>query len=285
MTLSGLAGKVALVTGANNPMGIGAATAKALAREGASVFITYWRAPAEKEIVFREEEDEAGGAGPDETKPGWAMYNALRMQTADEVVEAIRAEGGRAAAWEADLTDAANIPLLFDRVEAEFRPVDVLVNNAGHAEALDQVEQLTAETFDRTYAVNTRATLLLTAEYVRRYQRSDKRWGRIVNLSTDAAQCFRDQITYGSSKAAIEAATRAAATALGPLGITVNAVAPGPIQTGYITARSEAELVAATPLRRIGQPEDIANAIVFLCSDRAGYVSGQVLRVAGGRGP
>jgi 3-oxoacyl-[acyl-carrier protein] reductase len=283
MTLSGLAEKVALVTGANNPMGIGAATAKALAREGASVFITYWRVPAEREIVFGQEAPEQTDTPLDEMKPGWAMYSALRMKTADEVLEAIRRDGGRAAAWEADLTDAANIPLLFDNVEAEFGPVDVLVNNAAHAGAADQVEELTAETFDRTYAVNTRATLLLTAEYVRRYKRSGKRWGRIVNLSTGPAQCFTDQITYGSSKAAIEAATRAAAVALGALGITVNAVAPGPIQTGYITERSEAELVAATPLRRIGQPEDIANAIVFLCSDEAGYVSGQVLRVTGGR--
>ncbi len=123
----------------------------------------------------------------------------------------------------------------------------------------------------------------MIAEYVQRYRRHGLTSGRIVNVSTGPAQKFAYQIAYGSSKAALEATTRAAAVEIGPLGITVNAVAPGPVQTGYISPESEAELVPKTPMARLGQPDDIANAIAFLCSDQAGYTSGQVLRVTGGR--
>ncbi len=276
MTDKGLKGKAVLVTGANNPLGIGAAAAKDFAREGASVFLTYLRLPPERKDTPISEVKKA-------TEPGWARYNALRMKSAEEVLEAIRKEGGRAAAWEADLTDAENIPLLFDRVEAEFGPVDVLVNNACYASDTDTIENLTAGIMDQTYAVNTRAPLLLIAEYVRRYKKNTREWGRIVNLSTGPAQHFTTQVTYGSSKAAIEAFTRAAAAALGALGITVNAIAPGPTQTGYIDKELEESLVPTIPMRRLGQAEDIANAILFLCSEQAAWITGQVLRVTGGR--
>ena len=123
---------------------------------------------------------------------------------------------------------------------------------------------------------------MLIAEYVRRYQRRNSNWGRIINLSTDAAQVFAGQIAYGASKAAIEAFTRSIAIEVGPLGITVNTVAPGPVQTGYIPATSEAQLVPTIPLRRIGQPEDIADVIVFLASEQARWLTGQVIKVSGG---
>jgi len=279
-----LAGKVALVTGANNPLGIGAATARALARAGAGVFITYLRVPAEQEHPFAVTGQRPYVPGEEKpSEPGWALYSFLRMQHPAEVLEAIRREGGTAAAREADLTDAKTIPALFDRAESEFGPVDVLVNNAAHCCAADTVGALTADVIDRSYAINLRAPLLLMAEYVKRYQRHNLKWGRVINLSTGPAQHFAYQITYGTSKAALEAATRAAAVEVGSLGITVNAIAPGPIQTGYISPQSERELLPETPMGRVGQPDDIANAIVFLCSDQAGYISGQVLRVTGGR--
>ena len=285
MAHTDLTGKVALVTGANNPMGIGAATARAFARAGARVFITYLRVPAEETYPLAAAGQQPG-APVDETAqpshPGWALYNFMRMKPPDEVLEAIRQEGGEAAAWEADLAKAETIPVLFDRAESEFGPVDVLVNNAAHCAGKDLIEELTPETIDQTYAVNTRAPLLLTAEYVRRYRKHQRSWGRIVNLSTGPAQYFGTQIAYGSSKAAMEAATRAIAKMIGPLGITVNAVAPGPIQTGYIWPELEQELLPTTPMSRIGQPEDIANVILFLCSDEASYLTGQVLRVTGG---
>lgn len=279
-----LTGKVALITGANNPMGIGAATASTLARAGAKVFITYLRAPAEQEHTFAVSGQQPYVQGEEQPSvPGWARYSFLRMQHPADVLEAIAREGGVAAAWEADLAEAEAVPALFDRVESGFGPVAILVNNAAHCCAADTVDALTAEVIDRTYAVNLRAPLLLIAEYVQRYKRQGLKSGRIVNLSTGPAQQFAHQITYGTSKAALEAATRAAAVELGPLGITVNAVAPGPIQTGYISPDAERELLPRTPVRRLGQPDDIADAIAYLCSDRAGYISGQVLRVTGGR--
>ena len=104
---------------------------------------------------------------------------------------------------------------------------------------------------------------MLIAEFVRRYQQQKKRWGRIINISTDAAQTFAGQITYGASKAATEAFTRSIAIEVGPLGITVNTVSPGPVQTGWINNEVEEQEKQAIPLRRIGQPEDIADVIYF----------------------
>jgi 3-oxoacyl-[acyl-carrier protein] reductase len=273
---TGLKGKVVLITGANNPRGIGAATALAFIREGASVFLTYLRLPSEPWGVTREEAVMA-------EEPGWPLYHRLRMEPADEVIEILRREGGRAEAWEADLTKPENIPLLFEKAEAEFGSMDVLVNSAAHYAEFDTAQDLTREVIDETYAVNTRATLLLMTEFAQRYKKNLQKWGRIINLSTGPAQYFTGQVAYGTSKAAIEAATRAVAAEIGPLGITVNTVAPGATQSGYIDRELEEELLPTVPMGRLGKPEDIANAILFLASDKAGWITGQVLRVTGGR--
>jgi 3-oxoacyl-[acyl-carrier protein] reductase len=272
---TGLKDKVVLITGANNPVGIGAATARAFARQGAHVCITYLRLAPEAHGITAEAAQEA-------TAPGLPLYHALRTRTADEVVQSIRASGGRAEAREADLTDPDGVPRLFDWAEASFGPVDVLVNNAAHYEDPDTIFTVSASSLDRTFAVNMRASVLLAAEFVRRYQSRNGQWGRIINLSTDAAQVFAGQIAYGASKATLEALTRSIAIEVGPLGITVNTVAPGPVQTGYISQAFEEKLRADIPLRRIGQPEDIADAIVFLASDQARWITGQVIKVSGG---
>jgi len=266
--------KVALVTGANH--GIGAATARALAAEGARVFITYLRLSPQDHGISEKEARQA-------TAPGLPFYYALQTHSAAEVVQAIRDRGGQAEAWEADLSDPSTIPQLFDRAEAAFGPVNVLVNNAAHCEVgSDTVFLTSAESIDRHFAVNTRAVVLAMAEFVRRYKQRGGRYGRIINLSTDAAQTFAGQIAYGASKAATEAFTRSVAIEVGPLGITVNTVAPGPVQTGYIATEFERELIPSIPLRRLGQPEDIADAIVFLASEQARWLTGQVIKVSGG---
>lgn len=268
--------KVVIVTGANNPCGIGAATAKAFATEGARVFITY----------FRHSPEEYGGIGIEEalqaTRPGLPFYYTMQTKSADEVLQAINDQGGQAGTWEADLANPSNIPLIFDRAEAAFGPVDVLVNNAAYDKWPETIFNTDTEGIDRHFAVNTRAVVLMIAEYVRRYKEREAKWGRIVNLSTDTAQCFSGSISYGASKAATEAFTRSIAVEVGPLGITVNTVAPGPVQTGSYSRESVAREQAVIPLRRMGQPKDIADVIVFLASEQARWLTGQVIKVSGG---
>ena len=225
----------------------------------------------------------------------------MQTKSADETVRAIREQGGRAACWEADLADPAVIPELFDTAERELGPVDVLVNNAAEYQAdtflppqsfedgepaLWEGGPLTgtfkAETHDKHFAVNTRAVALTMAEFIRRHVEHDRSWGRIVNVSADCSWGCPKEISYRASKYALESYSRSAAAELGPFGITVNVVAPGPVQTGYISPPMEDELVPDIPLRRVGRPTDIADAIVFLASDQAGWITGQLLCVHGG---
>lgn len=284
MAQTGLQNKVVLITGANH--GIGAATANAFAVEGASVLINYLRLPPIRKY--------------DQDEPNLDAYDTMRAKSADDVLQTIRALGGKAEAVEADLSDVSTIPMLFDRAEELFGPVDILVNNADYCEqdtflplsplgssivAPDGYPTLTitAETNDRHFAVNTRAVALMMAEYARRRIEQGKHWGRIINISTDGAPGFGGEISYGASKYATESYTRAAAIELGRYGITANIVSPGPIQTGWISPELEAQIVAETPLGRVGQPEDIADVIVFLASEQGRWISGQMISVSGGR--
>jgi 3-oxoacyl-[acyl-carrier protein] reductase len=275
MPAYGLIDKVVLITGANNPLGIGAATARAFAQEGARVAITYLRLDPERHGFHAEEIEKAD-------QPGLPLYHAKRMQGAAEVLRSIAEFGGKAVSQESDLSEPGSISPLFDWVEKTLGPVDVLVNNAAHYDSQDTIFTVTPENLDSTFKVNIQAEILLIAEFVRRYQERKGSWGRIINLSTDAAQVFAGQIAYGASKAATEALTRSIAIEVGPLGITVNTIAPGPIQTGWIQADFEAHLIHEIPLRRLGRPEDIADAILFLASEQAKWLTGNVIKVSGG---
>ncbi len=291
MINTGLQGKVVLITGANH--GIGAASARPLAAEGAAVFINYLRMPP----LGNPDQDNSEDDQP--TIPGRALYNARRATSAEAVVQAIREHGGQVEALEADLSDSATIPLLFDRAEAAFGPVEVLINNADHcvadtfipqsllrsdtyAPAGYRVQTITAENHDRHFAVNSRSVALMMAEYARRHIERGAHWGRIINVSTDGAACFPGELSYGASKAALESFSRSAAVELGRFGITVNIVSPGPIQTGYITPQAEERLIAEIPLGRVGLPEDVADVIIFLASEQARWLTGQLLFVGGG---
>lgn len=279
-----LEGKVALITGANH--GIGAATALALAAQGARVFITYYREPS----PYSEEElrtaVEAGVGGD-------VLYRAMQQRTTDRLVGEILSAGGTAVAHECDLSDSENIPRLFDLCEAQLGPVDVLVNNHTYcvletfdpALVSDQgsgVRLPTAAVIDAHFAVNARAFALMISEYVRRFLNRGAAWGRIINVSTDAAHAHVGNISYAASKHAIESYSRSAAAELGKYGVTVNIVAPGPIQTGYISPEMEAEIACTTPLGRVGAPEDVVDVIVFLTSEQSHWVTGQLVYVGGG---
>ncbi|HEX2131577.1 MAG TPA: SDR family oxidoreductase [Actinophytocola sp.] len=244
-----LAGRVVLVTGGAG--GIGAAISRAFASEGARVAVHHL----------------AGQAAPPD---GVHWEHTLPTDAGSFAAEL----GGVAVAGDLSEPDAAR--LLFDDVAAALGPVDVLVNNAAHCESPDTVDALTAAGLERHYRVNAIAPALLTAELARRGGT------RVVNVSTDAARAFPGQLGYGTSKAALEAFTRAAALDLGPRGVRVNAVAPGPVQTGWMTGDVLAAATAVVPLGRVGEPADIADAVVFLASHQARWITGQVLQVAGG---
>lgn len=141
---------------------------------------------------------------------------------------------------------------------------------------------LTAATHDAHFAVNSRGSALMMAEFARRHVGRGATWGRIINLSSDGAYGAPNEASYWASKAAIESYSRSAAIELGRFGITVNIVSPGPIQTGYISPELEAGVVGEIPLGRVGLPEDVADVIVFLASGQARWLTGQTLYVGGG---
>lgn len=286
MTAPELAGRVVLVTGANNPLGIGAATARAFAGQGAVVFITSFRRPPAMSASEMEKARRAGTGGP-------AFYEAMGQEPPETIVGAIRSGGGRAACLEADLADPASVPRLFDACEKDLGPVEILVNNHAHwvpetfdpALVADQgygMRLADAAGMDAHYAVVARASALMMAEYLRRYLARGAARGRIINVSTDAADAHAGAVSYAASKHAMESYSRSAAHELGKYGITVNIVAPGPVQTGWLTPEQEMEIGRKTPLGRVGRPEDIADVIAFLASDQARWLTGQLLYVGGG---
>jgi 3-oxoacyl-[acyl-carrier protein] reductase len=182
----------------------------------------------------------------------------------------------------ADLSIEQDVAGLVARAEQAVGPLDGLVNNAAACELPDTVLEADFGRYRRHFDVNLAAPTLLMAEFCRAVSARPQPAGRIVNISTDAARAFPGQVFYGSSKAALEAMTRAAALELGPLGITVNAIAPGPVQTGYIDDALAAKVLPSIPLRRLGSPADIAAATLFLLSDASAWVTGQIIQVAGG---
>ncbi len=277
-----LEGKIAIITGANH--GIGAATAKALAAQGVKVLLTYYR-PA---VPYTE--DELSEARQEQT-PGMPLYYAMWQQRGEAIAEEIRASGGIALACEFDLGDAENIEKLFDRCEEAVGPVDILVINHTHwspdtfdpalASGEKNAPVLTNPSIiDRHFSVDARATALMIRTFAERHVARQATWGRIVTLTTVAAHSA--SISYAASKRAIVSYTLSAAQELGKYGITVNVVCPGPTQTAYITPAHEKQIVAQTPLGRLGYPEDIANVITFLVSEQGGWMTGNLLYASGG---
>lgn len=255
MINTGLAGAVVVVTGGAS--GIGAAVSRAFADQGAKVAVHYV--------------DDAAVA-PD----GTTWEHAKPARTA---VETLANSLPNARAFAADLSIEGSEVALVDAVSAEMGEIDVLINNAAHCESPDVYQDLSSPGLERHYRVNAVAPAMLISALARR---SAGRGISIVNVSTDAARAFPGQVGYGSSKAALEALTRGAALDLGGQGVRVNAVAPGPVQTGWMADELVDEVEAVIPLGRVGMPEDIADACVFLASHQARWITGQVLQVAGG---
>ena len=235
--------RVALVTGASR--GIGKAIALALAEAGAVVAVNY-----------RE-----------------------RGQEAEAVAEAIRNRGGRAAAFGADVSLRTSVQSMIDDIEARLGPIDMLVNNAGMAVARG-LDEITEEDFDRAIVVNLKSAFLCTQAVLPGMRA--RRWGRIVNVSSIGARIGAGSVSvaYGAAKAGIEGLTRAYALRLAPEGVTVNAVAPGLIDTDMGKPLIEAGVAARIPVGRAGVGEEIAQAVLLLVSN--GYMTGQTIAVNGG---
>ena len=263
----GLKDKVALITGANNPQGIGATTALAFAREGAKVVLVYKRIdrPFDPAKTDRNGVDRYYGANAGDAS---AVEAKLKEMSADYLI------------IESDVSCEDCVKDIYSQAIAKYGRVDILVNNAATDDenGFDTIEKITQKVIDDTFAVNVRGSILMMREFINR--RGD--YGRIINLSTDAAQIFAGQITYGASKATLEALTRSIALEAAQYGITVNCVAPGPTQTGWIDEEFEKVVVPIIPMGKLILPEDIAETILFLASEQARMLTGQVIKVSGG---
>jgi 3-oxoacyl-[acyl-carrier protein] reductase len=236
----------ALVTGASRRAGIAAAVARALADDGWALALT--------------------GFPPHDASEGWSS-------------EPEQLAGELGASWhEADLGDAGAATRLLDASESAVGPLTALVNVHAHSETGGLLDA-TAEQLDRHWAVNARGTALICAEFARRF-RGASGSGRIVNFTS--APPLAGEIAYAASKGALEWLTLSAAAELAPRGITVNAVDPGPTDTGWISAGLRERIEAEMPLRRIGRPEDCAGLVAFLCSPAGGWITGQILHCDGG---
>lgn len=249
-----LAGRTALVTGVTRRAGIGASIARELGRAGAKLFVTSFR---------RYDEQQAWGVEPNEPE---ALLAELGL-VADDVEDV---EGA-----ELDLSQPDSPADLFRRARQRFGPIDILVNNAAHWEA-GGIADVGATQLDRHYAVNVRASVLLCGEFAR--QPELNRPGRIINITSGQGHNpMPGQIAYVVTKAAMDALTITLSAELAARGVTVNAVDPGPTDTGWISAQVRAEILAS-PGGRISSPDEIARIVRYLSGDAAASTTGQIIR-------
>jgi 2-hydroxycyclohexanecarboxyl-CoA dehydrogenase len=243
--------RVAIVTGA--AAGIGAACSKRLAQDGVAVGVL--------------DLDEARCA---------------------ETVQAIKDAGGTALALGADISSREQAAAAVAKARDALGPISILVNNAGVTD-FTPFEELTDERWDLVYAINVRGPMVMTQLVLK--DMKDAGWGRIVNISSSSAQTGAiNMICYSSSKGAVVTMTRSMAQEFGPWGITVNNIPPGSVM-GTIMSEANRErfqiptevLTQTIPVRRMGEPADIANACAWLCHEASGYVTGQTIGVNGGR--
>ena len=246
--MSKLQGKVALVTGASK--GIGAAIAKELASQGAAVAVNY----------------------------------SGSKEAAEKVVAEIKQTGGKAIAVQANVADPDSIGPLVNTVVKTFGPIDILVNNAGIYE-FGPLEAVTPDHFHKQFNINVLGLLLVTQAAVAQF---NPKGGSIINISSVVKDGAAGITVYSATKGAVDTITASLAQELGPKSIRVNSLNPGMIETegahaaGIIGSDFQKSAESRTPFGRIGQPQDIGPAAVFLASDDAGWITGETLYISGG---
>ncbi|WP_010496124.1 SDR family oxidoreductase [Paenibacillus elgii] len=251
-----LQGKIAIVTGVSRQRGIGSAIARALAEEGADLFFTHWRKY-------------------DEAQPYGSEWEWPKQMT-----EELVALGVRAGSMELDLSDQDSAIRLLDEVQHRLGTPFILINNATHCEEVG-FEALNADILDAHHAVNVRGTCILSVEFARRLK--GRSGGRIINLvSGQDKGPMPGNLAYVATKGAISAFTVSLAAELSPHRITVNAVDPGPTDSGWMDEALKRTLLPKFPMGRIGQPDDAARLIRFLAGDDARWVTGQIIHSDGG---
>jgi 3-oxoacyl-[acyl-carrier protein] reductase len=253
-----LSGHIAVVTGASRRNGIGTAICRSLATEGADILFTVWQ-----------DYDRSMSWGED-------------IEWASLLRDEIRSIGSRCESMEIDLSDSKAPIQLLDKVLEKLGSPTILVNNATH-DASSGYMHMDANSLDKHYEVNIRATCLLCVEFARRHNGENHKAGRIINLTSGQEQGpMIGSLEYVATKAAISAFTRSLAPEIAPLGITVNAINPGPTDTGWMTDSIKQHLLPKFPMGRIGLPEDAARLVTFLASDEAQWITGQILHSEGG---
>jgi 3-oxoacyl-[acyl-carrier protein] reductase len=247
--MSKLTGKVAIVTGASK--GIGAAIARHLGAAGASVVVNY----------------------------------ASSKEGAERVVDAIKTQGGQAVAVQADVSKKVDVDRLFDEAKQAFGRLDILVNNAGIYE-FGPLEAITEEHFHKQFNLNVLGLILATQKAA---EAIGPEGGSVINISSLVSIApVPGGSVYSATKAAVDSLTKAHSKELGPKKIRVNSLNPGMVETegvhaaGFIGSDFQKQAVAGTPLGRLGQPDDIATAALFLASDDSGWITGQAIVAAGG---
>ncbi|MYL31146.1 SDR family oxidoreductase [Halobacillus halophilus] len=257
--MSPLNSSIAIVTGVGREKGIGTAVCRALASAGVDIFFTYWSA-YDRSMPFYERNTDDGWPG--------------------KLKEQVQNYGVRCASLELDLSKKDAPEKLLDVVEERLGSPAILINNATYS--IDAgFKSRNAAILDAHYEVNVRGTLLLTTAFARRIE--GRHGGRVIHMVFGQDQSPEPgNLAYVSTKGAVSAFTKSAAVELAPLNITVNAVDPGPTNTGWMTGTLKDELKPRFPMGRIGEPEDAARLICFLAGEDSGWVTGQIIHSDGG---
>ncbi|MDM8148351.1 SDR family oxidoreductase [Priestia megaterium] len=253
-----LINKIAIVTGASRAKGIGTEICRELAREGADIFFTHWSKYDRLMDYFNEDDFK------------WSKH----------LMEEIRSLGVRCESMELDLSQPDAPRKLLDEVQNKLGFPSILVNNATHSVDVD-FRSIDADMLDAHYNVNIRGTCLLTVEFARLIE--GKHGGRIINMVSGQDKSPEPgNLAYVATKGAVSTFTKSVAIELAPLKITVNAVDPGPTNTGWMSSELKEELLPKFPMGRLGEPRDAAKLVIFLASEESEWITGQIIHSDGG---